>query len=487
MRKPIKLAISNNTIEPGVFGIFRPVLLLPSGISNRLGNAQLEAVLTHELSHIRNRDNLIAAIHMLVEALFWFYPVVWLLGVKLVDERERACDEAVLQSGNEPQTYADGLLKVCEFYLESPLKCVSGVIGSDLKKRIEGIMTHSIGHNLSITKKLLIMGTGVAALMIPLFIGLMNAPQSHARSQDGPKPKFEVASVKPAKREDCFQIHSSAGRHLVFADGTRFQPGRYSGCNALTRIIMDAYPIEQISQLSVKPDWMDEALFHIDAKADGPADIDQMRLMLQSLLEERFNLKIRRETKEAEVYSLVVAKGGPKLQESKDENGNPIVAPPTQEEIDKKMKANKEKILSGMTPDDPIPGRLAVMVRMSPGGTTLTFAGSAVPMEQLANFLTQQVGRTVIDKTGLTGLYDINMDFAPDTTAPGVFVTRGFPGIPGPNLNAGAAGPDAPKMPEFSGPTLFAALQEQLGLKLESDKGPVEYFIIDNIEKPSEN
>jgi bla regulator protein blaR1 len=124
--KPLDLSIgvpvvsSPAFIEPGVFGIFRPVLLLPDGIATQLTPAQLEAILAHELCHIRRRDNLAATIHMLVEAAFWFHPLVWWIGARLLEERERACDEEVLRMGNEPAAYAEGILKICELYLESP-------------------------------------------------------------------------------------------------------------------------------------------------------------------------------------------------------------------------------------------------------------------------------------------------------------------------------------------------------------------------------
>ena len=122
------------SLEPGIFGVLRPVLLWPEGISARLEDAHLEAILAHELRHVRRRDNLAAAIHMVVEAIFWFHPLVWWLGARLVEERERSCDEEVLQLGSERKTYAESILKVCEFCVESPLACVSGVAGADLKK-----------------------------------------------------------------------------------------------------------------------------------------------------------------------------------------------------------------------------------------------------------------------------------------------------------------------------------------------------------------
>ncbi len=136
-------------------GFFRPVLLLPVGIVERLAPGQLQAVLAHELCHIARRDNLTAAIHMIVEAVFWFHPLVWWISARLMEERERACDEAVLELGSEPQVYAESILKTCEFCVESPLTCVSGVTGADLKKRIVRIMTGHMPNKLSFVRKLL--------------------------------------------------------------------------------------------------------------------------------------------------------------------------------------------------------------------------------------------------------------------------------------------------------------------------------------------
>jgi len=90
LRNPIPLLLSRASLEPGIFGISRPTLIWPDGISQRLDEAHLEAILAHEVWHVRRRDNLSAALHMLVEAVFWFYPLVWWLGARLVEERERA-------------------------------------------------------------------------------------------------------------------------------------------------------------------------------------------------------------------------------------------------------------------------------------------------------------------------------------------------------------------------------------------------------------
>jgi beta-lactamase regulating signal transducer with metallopeptidase domain len=109
---------------------------------------------------------------MLVEAVFWFHPLVWWIGARLVEERERACDEDVLRSGVEPHVYAEGILKVCELYLASPLACVAGVTGGDLKKRIEAIMSDRAGRTLSTGRKIVLTVAGLAALAAPVTIGI---------------------------------------------------------------------------------------------------------------------------------------------------------------------------------------------------------------------------------------------------------------------------------------------------------------------------
>lgn len=184
-RKQLEIRLSPASIEPGIFGIVRPVLMWPQGISTRLEDAQIDAIITHEVQHVRRHDNLVAAIHMVVEAIFWFHPLVWWLGARLVEERECACDEDVLQLGSERQVYAEGILKVCEFCLESPLACMSGVAGGDLKKRMVHIMTERILHKLDFGRKLLLGAAGLAAVAGPIAFGLVNSTPASTDSTAG--------------------------------------------------------------------------------------------------------------------------------------------------------------------------------------------------------------------------------------------------------------------------------------------------------------
>ncbi len=183
VRRPMTLLLSRGSaMEPGIFGIFRPVLLWPATISEHLQDSHLRAILAHEVSHARRRDNLAAALHMAVEGLFWFHPMVWWLGARLVEERELACDEAVLQLGNPPSIYAESILKTCEFCVGAPLACVSGVTGAELKKRIVRIMTPGPAEKLGQGRRLLLASVGVAAVVGPVLFGLWNTPRVRAQS-----------------------------------------------------------------------------------------------------------------------------------------------------------------------------------------------------------------------------------------------------------------------------------------------------------------
>ncbi len=440
-------------LEPGVFGIFRPVLLLPEGITNRLAPAHLKAIVAHELCHVRHRDNLAAAIHMAVEAIFWFHPLVWWLGARLVEERERACDEEALRLGSEPEVYAESILKTCQFYLESPLTCVAGITGSDLKKRVVRIMTQHLAKELSLGRKLLLAAAGLVVVAGPIVVGLVNAPPSSAQSPPAAAaalPSFEVASIKPNKTGD------RGGRLMI-------PPGRFSTSNVPLELLIEfAYNVKS-SQVSGAPGWINSERYDIEAKMDdstagemqklGPDEREKrLRLMVRSLLADRFKLVVTNQTKELPIYALVVAKNGPKLHQSAVEPAEPT------------------------NPESPGPkGPPAGGHRIMMGRGQLTMYGA--PLSMLADALSRQTGRVVVDRTGLTGNYDLELKFAPDESQGQMF---------------GGAGPDGrPPMeaapPDVSGPSIFTALEEQLGLKLESQKGPVETLVIDHVERPSEN
>lgn len=172
---PVPVKSSPTLLEPGVVGVWRPVLLFPESLATGLEPAQVPAILAHELCHLRRRDNLTAAIHMLVEALFWFFPPVWWIGARLIEERERACDEAVVETGHDPEVYAQGIIQICRLYLQSPLACVAGVSGACLKTRVETIMTAPPSRPLGLAAKALLGAAGICVLASPVAAGILAA------------------------------------------------------------------------------------------------------------------------------------------------------------------------------------------------------------------------------------------------------------------------------------------------------------------------
>jgi bla regulator protein BlaR1 len=297
----IPVVCSPTMREPGVFGIFRPVLLLPKGVEQHLSSPEWKCILAHELCHARCYDNLTAAIYMLIQAIFWFHPLVWWLGNKLVTERELACDEEVLRLGSEPKVYAEGILKVCELYLESPLTCVAGVTGSNLRRRIRAIMTQRGTERMNSGKKLLLVAAGMVAITAPIVIGVLNAPQLRAQSAAAVAPKFEVASIRVSKNPE-------PGGNIEVT------PGRFRGKDlALQWLILTAYRITSDKLSGDLPNWTISERYDIDAKTGDSSGEDQILLAMQALLQERFKLRLHREMKDESVYFLTVGKNGIKM------------------------------------------------------------------------------------------------------------------------------------------------------------------------------
>jgi beta-lactamase regulating signal transducer with metallopeptidase domain len=193
---PMPVLASPSLIEPGLFGLVRPVLIVPQTLPDHLSRSEIDAIVAHEAWHLRRRDNLTGALHMLVEALFWFHPLVWWIGGRLIAEREGACDEAVVRAGHDRAAYARSLVESCRHYLQSPLDCVAGASGSNLKTRVEAIMTAPLASPLSRPKKALLLAAGACAVATPVMAGLMT-PQ--AQRAVAPVARAMAALASPAR------------------------------------------------------------------------------------------------------------------------------------------------------------------------------------------------------------------------------------------------------------------------------------------------
>jgi uncharacterized protein (TIGR03435 family) len=278
-------------------------------------------------------------------------------------------------------------------------------------------------------------------------------------------PQFEVASVKPS-------TPSSDGRIRIMNRGGpgTSDPGQVTYTSiTLKNLLTIAYGVKNY-QVS-GPGWLDTERYDITAKMAPETTKEQFALMLQNLIAERFKLTLHRETKDLPLYELAVAKGGPKLKPwiadpnapAPPEPGGPPGPPPT-------GKDGKPIVPPGAT-----------MIMFSNGRMQMMTKKQSLP--RLADMLANQLGRPVIDKTGLMGDYDYTLEFSPEGLSSGPF---GAPLPPPPPPGAGA--PAGPAGGDQEAPSLLTAVQEQLGLRLDSKKGPLDLLVIDRADKtPVEN
>ena len=407
----LSILLSNGRLEPGIFGIARPVLLWPAAMTQELTPMQLRAVLAHETWHVRRKDNLTAAVQMLIEAVFWFHPFVWWFGSRQMEERERACDEGVLSLGSPPTVYAESILKTCKFCVEAPLPCVAGVNGSNLKKRITRIMQTQNIRTLSRTKKCFLGATTTAALIAPLIFGAFSAPQLGAQTN--------------AAESALGPVHVTAVRRNM--SGSNLMRVKHTGdetsiINATVRdLIQNAYSLKGY-QLTGGPEWIDKERFDLSYTGGGPTSPQSLssNAALKEVLSQQFHLVLHQETKPGPVFALVIGSSGAKFS-----SVTPANAPGTDEPLLRMRVMQKD-------------GQGQILITGGPGG--------------LADVLSPQLGRPVIDKTGLTGTYSIDFHWA--TTS-------------------------------ATADSIAADLQQQLGLSLIPQEGPVETSIVESLSMPA--
>lgn len=287
---------------------------------------------------------------------------------------------------------------------------------------------------------------------LPLLALLAGACGAYA--QQAAKLEFEVASIKPSPPPAAGGIGVAMG--CRGGPGTN-DPGLFVCGNInLTSLVDMAYNVPYYSMSA--PDWLVMTRFEIRAVVPEGTTKDQFATMLQNLLADRFKLAAHRETREIQRYELTVAKGGPKFKEA--------VPPPAKDDS------------KAAPPSFPIPRDKDGYPTLR-GGMSMAIIGDkaraswhGASMEMLANQLSNQLHGPVTDATGLTGKYDIDIYWSADT---------------GLRANAPGAAPASPAS-DPSGPTLQQALQEQLGLRVEPKKGPVDFLVVDRAERvPTEN
>jgi uncharacterized protein (TIGR03435 family) len=305
------------------------------------------------------------------------------------------------------------------------------------------------------------------------------APAAKAGQSVAPKQKFEVASIRRCNANTA--ARGSRGSGGGEGGPGAWSPGRLTmKCVTAKTLIQDAYILYadgktepmfsrplRMSPIQGAPDWVSSDLYTVEAKADGNSNKPTMfGPMMQSLMEDRFGLKLHYETRVVPTWDLTLAKGRSKLRPTVEEAGKcTLDLPPG-------MHASRPDglPLPAFTADGHFnippgpPGQPCHLLMTLMHGPNGFLVGKAITLEELSAYLVRATDRPVTDKTGLTGKFDVVLEFAPDETAA---------------VSGSGESSDVP--------TLVTAVEEQLGLKLVAARGPRDFVVIDHIEKPSEN
>ena len=279
--------ITDADIEPAVARVFHPVVLLPAALLGRLSRREIDAVLAHEHEHIARHDNLKDSIHRLVETLFWFHPAVWWIGRQMLEERERACDEAVLARGHDGGEYASGILAVCRH-------CSAGAAGTatatagNLTQRVRYILGDGRPATLGAVKAISLLIATIAATTLPMFAGAV----------DGTAHRLELLALNSRALGSAeFFVSPADGaldsrHHIVAArDGVVIRN------TSLRDLIALAYGVERW-QVSGNGQWLDSLRYDIRAvtrdPVSEPEELDPyaLRYLTAKLLASRFDLEI---------------------------------------------------------------------------------------------------------------------------------------------------------------------------------------------------
>jgi len=438
LHRAVQVVASGRADGPSVIGWLRPLILLPPATLMGLTATQLDAVLAHELAHIRRHDYLVNVVQMVAETLLFYHPAVWWVSTRLRIERELCCDDEAVHVCGDPTAYARALVTMAKLQLPA---MAMGSTGGSLTDRVRRLL----GAGQAEPRRSAALGVlALAAVFATLSFAGVKAQEKPAR--------FEIASVRPATAA------ATPG-----SNGLEFLPGgsvratrvplsilvavaydvhfRYvnSGSDAIEKLMGERYAIDAKASTSALPP--PGATF--TATLQGQAPI--LRAMLKTMLAERFKLAAHFEKREFPIYELKVAAGGPRLTPAA-RNCDPT---------------SVDQITSGNLPC----GRTG-------GGPANGLRLRNAEMFELADVLTSLLDRVTFDRTGLTGRFD--MDIPP--------WSRGLPAVE--RLPDPGQAPEP--QPDPNGPSIFAVLQP-FGLRLEAARGPLEMLIVDHLELPTAN
>ncbi len=439
----VALALSDAGFGPGTAGGFEPLIIWPRQMSGRLSDEELSAVLAHELAHVRRRDGIIAATVRVTETLFWFHPLVWWLRWRLDIDRERACDEAVLQRGVSPETYAEALIKTCQFHLAVPLTCGARGRGSELTARVAQVLWPPSRRALSTPMATMLFMLAASAAAVPIVAAAAMPPQPLGMGTNqffqaarllvawAPRSAIEVPAHEARFRSIAIERSASRGP----GGFQTFSGGRIAGRGVtpwqMVRIAYGPFKELPVYALLGMPDWTKTEHFDIAARAqhelvNGAAGEPRyLTELLQRMLAEEFALTAHHEVRAMPVYRLRASGEGARgLRRSTSACWRP-----------------------GEHPIPPVPVAPQRWCRSAfpRGGRT-----ESASLAWVATVLGIQptMGRPVVDRTGLEGFYDFDWT------------------------------------PLAADESIGGALERQLGLRLEAAAEPIDVLVVDRIERP---
>jgi uncharacterized protein (TIGR03435 family) len=445
LHRPIDVLLHESIAAPATCGICRRAVLFPINADTWRHADTLRAAV-HEVEHARRADCLVNVIARAICAVYWFHPLAWIAWRRLVLEAERACDDAVLRRA-AADAYAEQLVTLAGRLTASarhPLLAMAN--RSDLVQRVRAVLDQRQARGHAGTAAAVAIAIGASALIVTLSpLQAVSASSGVAIGQSatgGAPSQFEVATIRVNRSGERRARHS-----IVPAAGW------LTITNVTVRdLIQEAYSVPLVSQLVNVPEWASTTRVDVVAKAESPAPVATLQRMLQPLLAEHFKLSVRREPRDMDVFAMVVANPGrlgPQLEKSDD-------------------------------PCDDIVGTAGGFARASEGapnqkGTCGILPGGAgrivargLDMAGLAAFIGTAPGRMVIDRTGLTGRFDLDLTYTPSAFSAEALAQR--------------PGATPPPGVDPSGPPLTTALREQLGLRLDPVRALVEVLVIERAE-----
>jgi uncharacterized protein (TIGR03435 family) len=439
---------SASCAAPITVGLLHPSVILPESWP-QWPHARLEAVLFHESEHVRRRDPLVQWLALLNRAVFWFHPASWWLERQLCSLAEEACDVAVLARGFDPREYAETLIEMARSVMHSRARVnIVGMAmpGGFLPQRIRQIIEGNPAPLISRARLACLVGALTISCTVFAFGALEHSLQLSSAAVPE-RPTFDTVSIRSTKPGE-------GGSNM------RWQPGNFFRANTSVRALIAVAYFGEFNKTRLVvggPDWLDSEAFHIEARPKGSPVNEERKQLEQSLLADRFKLVVHHETQQLPIYALTLSnsgKIGPQLEPHSTDA--------------KCTDTTTGKVLSQPRLDEPMPAYCEGFF-MNPRPGDLRTTGNQITMDMLGAYFFQFLDRPVMNRTGLGGFFDFNLEFAP-SMGPGSQ----------PDANGKAAGPSAQ-------PSLFTAVQEKLGLELVPQTGAVDVLVIDHVEEPLEN